>query len=73
MLQLKANSCTIKAHLLMLPCIPTNTYNGDTSDTIVFRIQHNPNGRYIDAQATRFKCTLQFTFPNSVTASDAFF
>ena len=66
---LKAIAVESKAHLLTLPCIGTE----DTSNTIVFRIQQNPSGRYIDPQATRFKCTLQFTFPNTLTASDTFF
>ena len=70
---LKPIAVESKAHLLTIPCVGTNTYKGDTSNTIVFRVQHNPSGRYIDPQATRFKCTLQFTFPEGLTPCDAFF
>ena len=70
---LKPIAVESKAHLLTIPCVGTNTYKGDTSNTIVFRVQHNPSGGYIDPQATRFKCTLQFTFPDVLMPSDAFF
>ena len=70
---LKPISVESKAHVLTLPCIGTNMYKGDTSNTIVFHIQHNQSGRYIDPQATWFKCTLKFTFPETFTPSYAFF
>ena len=63
---LKPIAVESKAHLLTIPCVGTNTYKGDTSNTIVFRVQHNPSGRYIDPQATRFKCTLQFIRLNTL-------
>ena len=62
-----------KAHLLTVLCIGTNVYTGDTSSTIIFRIQHNPSGRYIDPTATKIEMMLQFSFPNTLTASDSFF
>ena len=70
---LKPIAVESKAHVLTIPCIGTNSYKGDTSNTIIFRIQHNPSGRYIDRQVTHFKCTLKFTFPETLTPSDAFF
>ena len=70
---LKPIAVESKAHLLTVPCVGTNLYSGDTSSTIIFRIQHNPSGRYIDPTATKFKMTLQFSFPDFLTASDTFF
>ena len=70
---LKPIAVESKAHLLTVPCIGTNLYSGDTSSTIIFRIQHNPSGRYIDPTATKFKMTCQFTFPDTLTISDTFF
>ena len=70
---LKPVAVELKAHVLTIPCIRTNTYKGNTSNTIVFRIQHNPSGRYIDPQAIRIKFTLKFTFPENLTSSDSFF
>ena len=69
---LKPIAVESKAHVLTIPCIGTNSYKGDTSNTIIFRIQHNPSGRYIDPQATRIKCTLKFNFP-ALMPSDSFF
>ena len=62
-----------KAHLLTVPCIGTNLCSGDTSSTIIFRIQQNPSGRYINPTATKFKMTCQFTFPDTLSVSDTFF
>ena len=70
---LKPIAVESKAHLLTVPCVGTNLYSGDTSSTIIFRIQHNPSGRYIDPTATKFKMTVEFVFPTSVCPSDTFF
>lgn len=70
---LKPIAVESKAHLLTVPCVGTNVYSGDTSSTIIFRIQHNPSGRYIDPTATKFKMTVEFLFPPTVTTSDTFF
>ena len=43
---LKPIAVESKAHLLTIPCVGTNTYKG-ASNTIVFRVQHNPSGRYM--------------------------
>ena len=59
-----------KAHLLTIPCIGTNQYRGGTSNTLMSHIQHNPCGCYIDPQATRIKCTLQFMFSSELAPSD---
>ena len=45
---LKPKAVESKTHVLTVPCVGTNFYSGDTSSTIIFRIQHNPSGRYID-------------------------
>ena len=55
---LKPIAVESKAHLLTVPCVGTNLYSGDTSSTIIFRIQHNPSGRYIDPTTTKFKMTV---------------
>ena len=71
---LKPIAVESKAHLLTVPCVGTNLYSGDTSRTIIFRIQHNPSGRYIDPTATKFKMTCEFDFPSDLlTPSDTFF
>ena len=70
---LKPIAVESKAHLLTVPCVGTNLYSGDTSSTIIFRIQHNPSGRYIDPIETKFKMTLQFQFPDFLNVSDTFF
>ena len=61
-----------KAHVLTYPCVGTNSYDGDTSSTIVFRIQHNPSGRYVDPTATRFKMTFTLSLPTTTHECDAF-
>lgn len=70
---LKPIAVESKAHVLTLPCIGAASYDGDTSSTIVFRIQHNPSGRYVDPQATKFKVTFSLTLPVGIKRSDAFF
>ena len=49
---LKPLAVESKQHILTLPCLGTNLYEGTTGSTIIFRIQHNPSGRYVDTQAT---------------------
>ena len=53
-----------KTHILTLPCVGTNKYEGNTSSNIVFRIQHNPSGRFVDPTATRIKLTFTMSWPN---------
>jgi len=69
---LKPVAVESKAHILTYPCVGTNSYSGDTSSTIVFRIQHNPSGRYVDPTATRIKMTFTITFPTTTHEFDAF-
>ena len=70
---LKPIAVKSKAHLLTVPCVGTNLYSGDTSSTIIFRIQHNPSECYINSTATKFKMTCQFKFPAIVGVSDTSF
>jgi len=70
---LKPIAVESKAHVLTLPCIGAASYDGDTSSTIVFRVQHNPSGRYVDPQATKFKVTFSLTLPVGIKKLDAFF
>jgi hypothetical protein len=63
-----------KTHVLSLPCVGTNRYEGNTSSNIVFRIQHNPSGRFVDPTATRIKLTFTMSWPAALTRSvHAFF
>ena len=70
---LKPIAVESKPHLITVPCVGTNLYSGDTSSTIIFRIQHNSSGRYIDPIATKGKMTCKFEFPSDLTPSDTFF
>ena len=69
---LKPIAVESKAHVLTLPCIGASEYTGDTSSTIIFRIQHNPSGRYVDPTATRFKFTFSLSLPAGCKMQDAF-
>jgi hypothetical protein len=60
---LKPIAVESKAHVLSLNCIGTNLYEGSTSNTIIFRINHNPGGRYIDPAGTRIKLTFTLIIP----------
>ena len=62
-----------KAHILTLPCTGADSYPGDTSSNIVFRIQHNPSGWYVDSSATKIKFTFSLSLPNTIRDQDAFF
>ena len=59
--------------ILTLPCIGVANYDGDTSSTIVFPIQHNPSSRYVDPKATKFKVTFSLTLPVRIKKLDMFF
>lgn len=63
---LKPIAVESKNHILTVPCIGTNIYPGNTSSTIVFRIQHNPSGRYVDPTATRIKVTFTLNIPTEL-------
>ena len=69
---LKPIAVESKAHVLTLPCIGASNYVGDTSSNIVFRIQHNPSGRFVNPTATRIKFTFEIVFPAGIRAQDAF-
>ena len=69
---LKPIAVESKSHILTVPCIGTNTYSGDTGSTIVFRIMHNPGGRYIDPTATEIKMTFSLNLPSTISVSDSF-
>ena len=43
-----------KAHVFMLPCVSAREYSGDMSLTIIFLIQHNPRGQFVNPTATHF-------------------
>ena len=70
--ELKPIDVEFKSHLLTVPCVRTSVDNGDTSSTIVFRIQHKPSGQCNDPTPTKIKMALQFSFPNALTASNLF-
>ena len=57
---LKPIAVESKQSVLVIPALGTNVYEGSTSSTIVFRIPHNPSGRYVDPAATRIKFTFEF-------------
>ena len=61
---LKPIAVESKQHVLTLPCVGTNLYDGNTSSNIVFRIQHNPSGRFVDPTATRIKMTFTLSWPS---------
>ena len=67
---LKPLAVKSKAHLLTIPCVGTNQYSGDISNTIICKVQHNPSYSdcYIDL-TTKFIMTCQFKFPFSITTS----
>ena len=69
---LKPIAVESKAHVLTLPCIGASEYTGDTSSTIIFHIQHNPSGRYVDPTATRFKFTCSLSLPAGCKMQNAF-
>lgn len=54
---LKPVAVESKQSVITIPALGSTIYSGDTSSNIVFRIQHNPSGRYVDPAATRIKMT----------------
>ena len=58
---------------ITVPCVGTNAYEGNTSNTIMFRLQHNPSGRYVDPSATKIKLTFTLNWPANLNATHAFF
>ena len=56
---LRPKSVESKCHSILCPALGINLYEGTTASSIVFRIQHNPSGRFVDPTTCKFK--MQFT------------
>jgi hypothetical protein len=48
---LKPVAVESKQSVITIPALGATTYDGNTSSNIVFRIQHNPSGRYVHPAA----------------------
>lgn len=59
---LKPVAVESKQSVITIPALGATTYEGNTSSNIVFRIQHNPSGRYVDPAATRIKMTFTLDY-----------
>ena len=69
---LKPIAVESKCHIIQCPALGTNLYEGTTASSIVFRIQHNPSGRFVDP--TTCKCNSYYPFQepfNRVTVSSS--
>jgi hypothetical protein len=64
---LKPVAVESKQSVITIPALGSTVYSGDTSSNIVFRIQHNPSGRYVDPAATRIKMTFTLDFTGCTT------
>jgi hypothetical protein len=69
---LKPIAVESKAHILSIGCQGTNIYDGNTSSTIIFRVNHNPGGRYIDPAGTRFRLNFTLNLPVAISPADCF-
>ena len=62
-----------KCHIIQCPALGTNLYEGTTASSIVFRIQHNPSGRFVDPTTCKFKMQFILTVPAAIQPCDCFF
>ena len=62
-----------KCHIIQCPALGMNLYKGTTSSSIVFRIQHNPSGRFVDPTTCKFKMQFLLTVPATIQPCDCFF
>ena len=60
-----------KCHIIQCPALGTNLNEGSTALSIVFRIQHNPSGRFMDPTTCKFK--MQFLLQPVYMPCDTFF
>ena len=70
---LKPIAVESKCHIIQCPALGTNLYEGMTASSIVFRIQHNPSGRFVDPTICKFKMQFLLTVPASINPGDTFF